>query len=228
MQKRNVFFVLFLAFILVLLSHLGTRMAEATPAFSFAQEEKKIYLTFDDGPSTKVTNAVLDILAEEEVRATFFIVSDRALTRQDTLRRIASEGHTLGVHSKTHDYFSIYADEQALLDDIRACAQVISRVTGVSPTVYRFPGGQRTQNEQFRPAIEEAGYRVVGWNACCRDEEVYGASADLLFEESVKSAKGKNTVVLLCHDSASHGETAKALPRIIAHFRAQGYTFCAF
>ncbi len=226
MQKRNLFFALFFAIILILLSHLGTRMSEATPAFSFAAEEKKVFLTFDDGPSTVVTNRVLDVLKEEDVKATFFIVSDRAQSRKETLLRIAREGHTLGVHSKSHDYGKIYASEQAFRADVRACAEFIRTATGVSPTVYRFPGGERNTN--LRKIVEEEGLKPIAWNAVCGDEEIAGATAEQLFLESVKTARSRNRIVLLLHDSAPHLPTAEALPKIIAHFRTQGYAFCAF
>lgn len=227
MQKKKLLIALLFAVFLVLLSHVGTRMTAAQPAFSFAaEEEKQVFLTFDDGPSTVVTNRILDVLSREKVQATFFIVSDRAETRKETLLRIAQEGHTLGVHSKTHEYAKIYASNASLLADARACAAFIASVTGKMPDVYRFPGGQGTRAQ--RELLEREGFRVVSWNASCGDEEIAGASADMLVRKSAESAANKRRVVLLCHDSAPHRATAEALPRIIAHFRAQGYCFCAF
>ncbi len=226
MQKRNLFIALFLAVVFLLLSELGAHVAEAKPTFSYAAEEKRIYLTFDDGPSTVVTNRILDTLKEEGVKATFFIVSDRAETRKETLLRIAQEGHSIGVHSKSHDYGVIYQSTQSFLEDVRACAQFIRRVTGKAPTVYRFPGGRRS--EEFSSLVKDEGLRIVSWNACCRDEEIANATAEQILQESVKSAKGKRNVVLLCHDSATHATTAEALPMLIAHFRQEGYAFCAF
>ena len=227
MQKKYLPHVVFLAALLVLAAHLGARAVLAEPAFTYA-EEKRVYLTFDDGPSTVVTNRILDTLKEEGVRATFFIVSDRAHGREETLRRIAREGHTLGVHSATHDYASIYASDEALLADVETCATLIRRVTGVVPRVYRFPGGGTAARERQTLLLQERGYRVVRWNAVCGDEEIRGACAATLVAESVRTAGNKQNVVLLLHDSAPHRATAEALPEIIAHFRARGYTFCAY
>ncbi len=224
MQKRNLLFALFLATFLICISILGT--TRAVPAFSLAAEEKRVYLTFDDGPSTVVTNRILDTLKQEDVKATFFIVSDRAKTRKETLLRIAQEGHTVGVHSASHDYTKIYTSTDALLADVRECAQFITSVVGTPPRVYRFPGGKSSKD--YLPLIEGEGLKCVSWNACCRDEEILGATAAQILEESVKSAKGKRNVVLLCHDSAHHANTAEALPQIIAYFRQEGYSFCAF
>nr|MDE6273526.1 polysaccharide deacetylase [Clostridiales bacterium] len=194
----------------------------------YAAEEKRIYLTFDDGPSTVVTGRILDTLKEQNVKATFFVVSDRALTRKETLRRIAAEGHTIGVHSATHEYGKIYASKQSFLEDVETCAKVIRNITGVTPRVYRFPGGGYGHKDEYTPILKEMGYRVVAWNAVCGDEEIPHADADILFRTSVETAKGRNNVVLLLHDSAYRKATAEALPRIIEYFRAQNYTFCAY
>ena len=225
MKKKHLPLLLFLAALLVFAAHAGARSLSPERAFPRAEEDRRIYLTFDDGPSTVVTGDILDTLKEEGVRATFFIVSDRAHGREEVLRRIVREGHTVGVHSATHDYASIYASDEALLADIGTCAALIRRVTGVRARVYRFPGGG---HEEKVPLLERAGYRVVRWNAVCGDEEIAGASPERLVRESVRTAGGRKNVVLLLHDSAPHRATARALPAIIAHFRAEGYSFCAF
>lgn len=226
MQKKFIPFILFFAALLVLLASVGAR-ATAVPVFSFA-ECKQIYLTFDDGPSTVVTGRILDVLQEEGVKATFFVVGDRVEGRKEILRRIAREGHTIGVHSQTHEYAQIYRSDEALLKDVAACAETIRTVTGVTPRVYRFPGGGGKNKERHATLLRKQGYRVVGWNAVCGDEEIVGANADELYECAVSTAGSRDTVVLLCHDSASHKQTAEALPRIIAHFREAGYEFCAY
>lgn len=225
MQKKFVPLAVLFAVLLVLLAHIGARITVAEPAFTFA-EERTVYLTFDDGPSTVITNRILDTLKKEHVPATFFIVGDRAHGREETLRRIVREGHTVGVHSSTHVYSEIYASDEALLADADACAALIRRTTGVTPRVYRFPGGGR-ESARRTPLLEARGYRVVRWNAVCGDEEIAGADAETLYRRTVETARGKQPVVLLMHDSAGHAATAEALPRIIAYFRAGGYAFRA-
>ena len=227
MQKRYIPAMFFFVILLVLLAHFGGRLY-AVPAMTYAAEEKQIYLTFDDGPSTKVTERKLDVLKEEKVKATFFIVSDRVSGRKETLRRIAAEGHTLGVHSKSHVYSEIYASEESLIRDVDACARVITQTTGKIPHVYRFPGGGMKYRERYTALLEQKGYTVVRWTAVCGDEEITGASAQTLVNTAIQSSKGKNNVVMLLHDSASHTATAEALPAIIAHFRERGYVFCAY
>lgn len=194
-----------------------------TPAHA---EEKVVYLTFDDGPSTVVTGRILDTLKKEKIKATFFIVSDRAETRKDTLKRIVAEGHTVGVHSATHKYADIYSSLESLRKDVGKCAEFIYKNTGVMPTVYRFPGGKMT--EARRDMIRDMGYSCVGWNAACGDEEIPNASVSRLVEETKNSSRNKNKVILLLHDSAPRKNTAAALPEIIHYYRSNGFAFRAF
>ena len=130
------------------------------------------------------------------------------------------------MHSATHRYEEIYASDEALLADAETCAGVIRRVTGVTPHLYRFPGGGWDAARRS-VLLEERGYRVVRWNAECGDATA-GATADELVETAIETSRGKNTVVLLMHDSAYRKTTAEALPRIIEYFRGQGYAFCAY
>lgn len=226
MQKKYIPLAVFFVALLVFLAHFGTRYTTAAkPAFVFA-EEKQIYLTFDDGPSTKVTSAVLDVLKEEDVPATFFLVGEHIPLRRDLVKRMAEEGHSIGVHSMTHVASKIYASDEALLKDIADCAACIEEATGIAPTLYRFPYGGEQRARQ-KALVEAQGYTVVSWNAECGDGIAKSATAESIFATAVKTAGNRRRVVLLMHDGAGHGETARALPRIIAHFREEGYAFCA-
>ena len=225
MQKKSLTIAVFLfGLLLVLLAHLSGRTM-ATPVFTFA-EEREVYLTFDDGPSTAVTEKILDTLKAEEIKATFFVVGERIPGREKTLRRIRDEGHTIGVHSDSHRYETIYASDAAFLEDVEACADRILKTADVTATVYRFPGGGRHPSKDA--LLTERGYHIVDWNAVCGDEEIPGADAKTLTERAIATAKGKRRVVLLLHDSAPHGATAEALPAIIEYFRGENYVFKAF
>lgn len=226
MQKRFIPAALLFAVLFMMFLACGFQAQRTRAVFSVAGADcvRRVYLTFDDGPSSVVTNRILDILKEEDIKATFFIVSDMAKTRRETLLRIAEEGHSLGVHSASHDYERIYSSDAALLSDIDECAACIFHTTGVTPRLYRFPGGG---HERQRALIRERGYETVGWNAVCGDEEIANADAGTLYRETVRTSRGKDPVILLLHDSARHRATAEALPSIIRYFRAQGCTFCA-
>ncbi len=216
--------IVFFVVLLVLLAHFGGRMT-AIETFTFAAEEKRVYLTFDDGPSTVVTNRILDTLKREGVKATFFIVGERVYGREETLSRIAEEGHSIGVHSMSHEYKKIYSDEEIFLRDVEDCAAVIYAVTGQHPTLYRFPGGGTHARE--RALLTERGYHIVDWNAVCGDGTDPYADAATLARTAAKTAEGKQCVTLLLHDSAPQKATASALPAIIDGFRRRGYVFCA-
>lgn len=223
MQKRYIPVAVFFVVLLMILAHFSGRALAVPASFTYA-EGKEVYLTFDDGPSNSVTVPILDTLKEEGVKATFFIVSDRAHGREDILKRMAQEGHTLGVHSASHDYPKIYASDEAFIKDVDTCAAFIKKTTGVTPTVYRFPGGG-FKNKEKRALVKEHGYRIVDWNAVCGDEEIRNASVDTLVKTAVSTSKGKAKVVLLLHDSASHKATAESLKEIISYFKEHGYTF---
>lgn len=144
MRKRIFPPVLLLAVLFVVITVLAMHEAKSQPTLAFAAAQKQVYLTFDDGPSTVVTNRILDILQKEDVKATFFIVSDRAETRRETLLRIAKEGHTVGVHSASHDYSKIYASDEAFLKRRQQMRFFYSIRDGHHSLRIPFPG-RRTQ-----------------------------------------------------------------------------------
>ena len=188
---------------------------------------KTVYLTFDDGPSDRVTPKILDVLKEENVKATFFIIGKQAETRKHIIEREFNEGHTVAVHSYTHKYSEIYSSPENLLKDIDKCNEVIKSVTGESSNVYRFPGGSFGLSEKLISAVTEHGLKYVDWNASTRDAEIYSATPEQLFNAAVATAASTDHIVMLAHDSTTKTSTADALKNIIRHFREQGYLFKA-
>ncbi len=198
--------------------------------FSFADtlDVKTVYLTFDDGPSDRVTPKILDVLKKENVKATFFIIGKQAKTRQNLLKRIYGEGHTLAVHSYTHEYSSIYASETAIIEDIDRCNDLIYAVTGRKSNIYRFPGGSFNLPEKLIEAVKAHGMRYVDWNASMRDAEIINPTAHQLYKAAITSSADTHNVVLLAHDSTTKTATAEALPDIIKYYKQNGYTFSTF
>ena len=96
-------------------------------------------MTFDDGPSTR-TDEVLAVLARENIKATFFVVGQTSETNLQRIRDIVNQGHTIAMHSYSHDYTKIYASVEAFLDDMYRVFSQIRDATGVAPTFFRFPG----------------------------------------------------------------------------------------
>lgn len=197
--------------------------------FALAEEaEKTVYLTFDDGPSDRVTPKILDVLAEEKVKATFFIIGKNVETRKNLIKREFDEGHTVAVHSYTHKYKEIYSSEESLIKDIDACNEVIKSVTGKYSSVYRFPGGSYGLSQKFISAVTAHGLRYVDWNASTRDAEILNATPAQLLKAAVTTSASSNYIVLLAHDSTSKSATAEALRDIIKHYKDNGYVFKTF
>ncbi len=195
---------------------------------SFADCERSVYLTFDDGPSDRVTPKILDVLKDEKVKATFFIVGEHAKTRKELLKREFEEGHTVAIHSYSHKYSNIYANSDSLLSDIAKCNDIICAATGQYSSLYRFPGGSFSLPSELVSAVTSAGYRYVDWNASFRDSELKNATADELAEAAVKTVSNKDNVVLLAHDATDKSATAEALRKVIKYFKGAGYSFKRF
>lgn len=220
-------FTLSLVFALWQFAHYNTQVKNC---FSFAEgaDKKVIYLTFDDGPSDRITPKILDVLDEENVKATFFVIGIAAERRPYLIRREYESGHTVAVHSYTHRYNEIYKNESALLKDIEDCNKVIHSVTGKFSDIYRFPGGSFNATPELVKCVSEHGFRYVDWNAGLGDAEIFHASADRLYKEAVATGDGINHIVMLAHDSTDKINTPEALRKVIKHYKEKGYSFEKF
>ena len=189
-------------------------------------EGKVVYLTFDDGPGP-YTDQLLDVLKANDVKATFFVVGDHY---GKTMKRIVDEGHSIGVHSITHNYQEIYASPEAYFADILGMQEIIYRNTGVRTTLMRFPGGSSNLVSSFNKgimtylteAVQDAGFQSFDWNVDSNDAG--GAkSADEVFNNVTDGISKHKTSVVLQHDI--HPFSVKAVERIIQWGKAHGYTF---
>ena len=187
---------------------------------------KVIYLTFDDGPSAH-TPYLLDILKKYGVKATFFVVNTGYIS---TISRAAAEGHTIAIHSKTHDYKKIYASEDAYFADLYAMQKIIASYTGVATYMVRFPGGSSNTISSFNPgimsrltkALGERGFSYFDWNVNSADAGLVDTS-EAVFDNVTKGIKQRKASVVLQHDS--HGFSVRAVERIIVWGLVNGYTF---
>ncbi|MGN0806481.1 MAG: polysaccharide deacetylase family protein [Candidatus Coproplasma sp.] len=197
--------------------------------FSLAEsEEKCIYLTFDDGPSDRVTPKILDVLKEENVKATFFIVGQHAQTGKYLIKREFDEGHCVAVHSYSHVYKDIYSSPQALIKDIDACNDLIEEVTGERSKIYRFPGGSFTVGADFLAHVRMHGLTYIDWNASTRDAELYNPTPADLFNAAIKTPAYPQRIIMLSHDTTDKLAVANALKNIIRYYKDKGYTFKRF
>lgn len=186
--------------------------------------EKKVYLTFDDGPSTH-TKAVLDILAKEKVTGTFFVLGKQVKQYPALIQRIVDEGHAIGNHSYNHQYNELYSDFRNFWSQIRKTGGAIKDVIGYEPRLVRAPGGTFLNfDQQYFNLLEQAGYIVHDWNVDSNDSKRVGVPAREIVQ-GVKSGALGSSVIVLMHDGIGHGETVKALPEIIQYYKHKGYSF---
>jgi len=195
--------------------------------------QKIVYLTFDDGPS-EITEDILGVLEEYNVKATFFVIGPDGDEANYRLLRIALEGHSVGLHSWSHKYAEIYSSLEAWKTDLEMERIWIESVTGQSPDIIRLPGG--IENVSANPAlmkeilaeIEAEGLTLCAWNVDGTDSVNQYISAYEIVRKVLAGARGKDTVVVLLHDYDTRTATAQALPTLIEALRGRGYEFRAF
>lgn len=188
--------------------------------------KKIIYLTFDDGPSYKVTNKILDILKEKEVKATFFVIGNQINDREDTLKRINNEGHSIGLHTFTHKFNCIYCSEDIFIKEMIDCRDEINRVIGISPNIIRFPGGSyKHLNKKYLKRLHDNNFKVYDWNLDATDGLNPKISPTKLCKKSINGCEDLKTIILLMHCTDMHKNTCEALPKIIDYYKEKGYEF---
>ena len=184
-----------------------------------ADNRHRVYLTFDDGPSI-YTNEILDILKEYDVKATFFVLEKESEEAQQALKRIVEEGHSLGMHSTTHEYDKIYASKEAFGKDVEEIRDYLFQVTGVESHLYRFPGGSsntvtNVDVHEFIEYLKESDTVYFDWNVSSGDAAKVSLSAETILRNATAGIETRPTSVILFHDMASHRTTVDALPMVI-------------
>lgn len=192
--------------------------------------EKVAYLTFDDGPSAKVTPRVLATLKEKNVKATFFVVGTGKMS---LLKDIQADGHAIGLHSGTHEW-DIYDSTDAYFADLQAVSDKVYAQTGIRSKIIRFPGGSSNTVSKKHCAgimsklvtmVEEKGYSYFDWNVSSGDATGKKATADEITQNVLNGAKNKTKICVLMHDLGTKDTTADALPDIIDGLREMGFRF---
>lgn len=197
------------------------------PINNTTEERKRVYLTFDDGPSI-YTGQILDILAANDVKATFFVIARENESYWPYYNRILEEGHVLGMHSYTHDYNQVYASLDAFEADVDQLSQFLYDRTGVYPTIYRFPGGSsntvcNVPMEECIAYLNEKGITYYDWNALNGDAVTTELSTDKLIENIMASVRQNNTSIVLMHDMQSRHNTVESLQQLIDILKEEGY-----
>lgn len=190
-------------------------------------EKKKVYLTFDDGPGSR-TEEILDILKENEIKATFFVTGKAGDEAEKIYKKIVKGGHTLGMHSYSHIYDEIYESKETFSKDFKKLYDYLHDVTGYEPQWYRFPGGSTSEHiqlplETFTDVLESKNVRYMDWNVISPDISNPSAKKEQIASGIAESVSQFDTSVVLLYDSADRPATLKALPLIIEKLKKENY-----
>ena len=196
--------------------------------------KKTIYLTFDDGPSKSITPNILKILKEKGIPATFFVINHsndlNYLIKQEHL-----EGHTVALHSYTHDYKTVYSSSDAYFNDLEKIGDKVKSITGEESKIIRFPGGgSNTISKKYSKGIMKyltnevisRGYHYFDWNISSGDAGGAKNKNDV-YNNVVRGLNSSRANIILMHDFENNYKTLYALSDIIDYGLAKGYTFKA-
>lgn len=184
--------------------------------------EKKVALTFDDGPDADTTVQILDILKEHDVKATFFVIGKRAEADEAVLKRMADEGHVIGNHTWNHpDLMKL--DEARITEEILQVENFVEKVVGYRMKLFRSPYGSLSRENVKQ--VADLGYKIIAWNVDSLDwKSLSGEQVRTNILENVR-----NGSIILQHSAGGPGEdlsgTVEALPTIITTLKKEGYRF---
>ena len=201
----------------------------------YKSDKKRVFLTFDDGPSKTVTIPILDLLKQEKIKATFFVLGSRVELYPDIVKREYEEGHYIANHGYSHMYSQIYSSVQSVLDEYNKTNDAVRKAIGVkeyNSHLFRFPGGvpggrYAQLKKEAVAELDKNNIAHVDWNALTGDAEGK-TTVDELVAELQKTMGEKNSLVILMHDAGNKKTTYEALPTVIAMLREKGYEFKSF
>ena len=185
-----------------------------------------VYLTFDDGPSSN-TDKILDILKQYDVKAPFFVIGKLDDESKARYQRIVSEGHTLGIHSYSHKYSSLYENLDGFVNDFSEMQNLLYKVTGQECLYYRFPGGSsnhvsNTDMSEFIKYLNSQGITYFDWNVSSGDATAMAYSPEELVANVMKDVVKYKTSVVLMHDAETKIKTVEALAPMIEQLQGMG------
>lgn len=198
-------------------------------------EEKIAYLTFDDGPTTTVTPKILDILKEENVKATFFVIGKYVDRHPEIVRREYEEGHYIANHGYDHNNSILYKSNESFRNEIEKTDIAIGKAIGVTDYcshIFRFPNGfmspaNKARKKEVLKILEEMQYTYVDWN-CLNNDSVKKYNKQELLNNLKKTSKNKGSLVVLMHDTKDVSDSSTILKESIEYLKAEGYEFKNF
>ena len=201
----------------------------------YHSENKRVYLTFDDGPSQN-TKDILDVLKQNNIKATFFVLGNQVEVFPETTNRIYKEGHFIANHGYSHKYSNIYESPEQVLNEFNQCNKIVAdtiKVPEYNSHLFRFPGGfnggkYAEIKKQAAELLEQNNILYVDWNSLTGDSEQVNPTEEYLMNNLQNTTQSKNSLVLLMHDSQAKRVTVDFLPKVIEYLKQQGYEFDNF
>lgn len=193
---------------------------------------KRVFLTFDDGPSKAVTPYILDTLKEHNIKATFFLLGSRVKLNPDLVKREYEEGHYIANHGYSHQYSKIYASSNDVIKEYNKTEQEIRKALGdmnYSSHLFRFPGGSvggtySKIKKETKKELKKQQIAYLDWNALTNDAA--GANTkEKIMSNLKKTVKNYNNVVILMHDAPDKILTYETLEEVIDYLENKGYAF---
>ncbi len=198
-------------------------------------KEKIAYLTFDDGPNIRATGKILDILKDEDVKATFFVLGKCVKEHPELVKRAFDEGHFIGNHGYNHSNKKLYSSKESFINEVSSTDKEISLALGLPnycSHVFRFPNGFMSPNYHSKKVeatkiLKDMGYVYVDWNCLNKDSEIKISDYELL-QNLKRTSKNKGTLVVLMHDTCDVNNTPSVLKDSISYLKNEGYCFRNF
>ena len=197
-----------------------------------ANDGKRVFLTFDDGPSKTVTPLILDLLKKENIKATFFVLGYNAERNPEILKRVYTEGHYIANHGYSHKYNEIYNSVDTVIYEYNKTEQCIKNALdnqNYNSRVFRFPGGSvggkyNQIKQEAKEVLKQNNVAFLDWNALSNDSAGAHTKEDIM-DNITKTVGEKNNVVILMHDASDKILTYETLQDVINFLKNKGYMF---
>lgn len=198
-------------------------------------KEKVAYLTFDDGPDPKITPKILNILKDENIKATFFVVGKNVDTYPEIVKRAFEDGHFIANHGYSHNNKNLYKNATTFKNEIKKTDEAIGNAIGVKDYcshIFRFPNGFMSPANKYhkKKALEllnDMNYTYVDWN-CLNNDSLRKYSQKQLLNNLIKSSKNKDSLIILMHDTDYVSNSSTVLKESINYLKSNGYIFKNF
>lgn len=194
-------------------------LAEDSASTATPKAPRQIALTFDDGPDRINTPKILDILRDEQVRATFFVLGEKVERFPDITRRIYNEGHLIANHSHTHTDLAELTNEEILVLELEPTSIAVERITGYYPLIMRPPYGSLHQDSVAY--LRQNGWQIVRWSLDTFDWDSTRNSPEEILERIMTQHHHRAIVLMHCNGPT----TIQALPEVIKFLREMDYEF---